>query len=59
MGLDLTCVLAFFCVPEKEAKNVGHAHSLCVIVVQHCRLHSVLLSQMLIPFGGIMLLEAQ
>ena len=48
-GLDLTSVLTFSCVPER-GENVCHAHRMCVIVVQHCRLHSAL-SEMLIPFG--------
>lgn len=49
MGLDLTPVLTFSCTPER-GEMVCHAHRMCAIVVQHCRLHSVL-SEMLIPFG--------
>ena len=57
MGLDLTSVLTFSHTPER-GENVCHAHRMCVIVVQHCRLHSVL-SEMLIPFGDNVFLEAQ
>ncbi len=56
MGLHLTSVVTFSCTPER-GENVCHAHRMCVIVVQHCRLHSVL-SEMLTPFG-IVLLETQ
>lgn len=49
MGLDLIPVLTFSGMPER-GENVHDMPTECVIVVQHCHLHCILL-KMLIPFG--------
>lgn len=42
MGLDLIPVLTFSGMPER-GENVPDMPTECVIVVQHCRLHCILL----------------